>query len=272
MSSRCDEILPMVRADFDALWHCKPRGNSIEITTPFSTTTRKCVSVFITTRETDFIVSDGGWIEDSADFYELNDGVENVNFHFYLEHYLHVHGVSVSYRPDKTRVFFKRCSRRDLLSSCIYDVTNFVLGTVNAVAIPQSASEEVQRETFRQQANEYLQAHFENVQFRQALEGVKSHRYSAVIAPRPSSLILISYVTGSSTRYFGRELNHAICGFMVANNSVSHPYIRARVALLDDSAGGYSTSKFLDDLGLLPSHNAHAVTWRERESLESLVE
>ncbi len=269
--SACDDILPLVKEDFGALWHCKPRGKSLEIITPFSTNTRKCVSIFVSFREAEIIISDGGWLEDEEDFYGLGEKFERSDLEFYADHFSVIHRVSFATKPDKKRVFFKKCSDRKLISGLIYDVANFVTAVVNALSMPRESDDESAGETFRQQANSHFLARFQNVKFRSPIEGVKSHRYSVVIAPSPSSLALISYVTGSTPRYFGRELSNAICGFQVANRSSSKPYIRTRVALLDNSAMGYVPARIEDDLALLPEHDVVAVRWTERENIDALI-
>jgi hypothetical protein len=267
----CDEILPIIKADFGSLWHCKARGGSIEIITPFSTSTQKFVSVFVTFRDSQMVVSDGGWLEDDADLYTLASTIEDPDFEFFVDHFRRVYKVLVAERPDKKRIFFKKTADTKLLTGAVYDIANFVVATVNATSVPHGEEEGSASQTFRQDANCFFEATFQNLKLGGSIEGVKSHKYSVVIYPTPSTLALVSYVTGSTPRYFGRELSNAICGFQVANRSVSRPYIRSRIALLDNSARGYDPSRLEDDLSLLPEHGASALSWIDRDQLLRLI-
>ena len=56
---------------FSSLWSFKKRGNSIEIVTPVSTTNDVFVSVFLTMRGDEYIVTDGGWID--AGVYDIDE-------------------------------------------------------------------------------------------------------------------------------------------------------------------------------------------------------
>src|ERR1035437_7186742 len=61
-----ENIYKEIITSFGSLWNFKERGQSLEIITPFATTSHKFISVFLTERDGTFIVSDGGWIEQGA--------------------------------------------------------------------------------------------------------------------------------------------------------------------------------------------------------------
>ncbi len=56
------EIYTDIVNSFGALWNFKEREDTLEIITPFATTSQKFVSIFLTQRDQDYIISDGGWI------------------------------------------------------------------------------------------------------------------------------------------------------------------------------------------------------------------
>ena len=60
------EIFTDVRDSFSTLWQFKERGTALEVITPYATTSAKFVSVFISKQGEEFIVSDGGWIEEQV--------------------------------------------------------------------------------------------------------------------------------------------------------------------------------------------------------------
>jgi hypothetical protein len=59
-------IFKNIKEEFCSLWSFKERGATLEIITPYATTTDKFVSVFLTVRNKELIVSDGGWLSDNS--------------------------------------------------------------------------------------------------------------------------------------------------------------------------------------------------------------
>ena len=72
---------------FGALWKCRPVGDSLEITTPFPTSTSMYVTVFLTKRDDAWIVSDGGWVCNEIYNCELptEEKIYNRVFDFFLD-------------------------------------------------------------------------------------------------------------------------------------------------------------------------------------------
>src|SRR5688572_25264656 len=74
--SEFEKIFLDTRKNFDALWSFKLHNtNVIEIITPYSTTSNKFVSLFLTKRDSKYIVSDGGLLNSEA--YESEIDYEN---------------------------------------------------------------------------------------------------------------------------------------------------------------------------------------------------
>ncbi|HSY20042.1 MAG TPA: hypothetical protein VK815_16980 [Candidatus Acidoferrales bacterium] len=55
-------ITERIQKDFNSLWQCKQRGNTIEISTPYLLPDSTLLSLFITERDGKTIVHDGGSI------------------------------------------------------------------------------------------------------------------------------------------------------------------------------------------------------------------
>ena len=71
-----EKIVINVRSSFDELWSFKLRGtDTVEISTPYSTTTSKFVSIYVSERDGKYIVSDGGLLYSEA--YESEIDYEN---------------------------------------------------------------------------------------------------------------------------------------------------------------------------------------------------
>ena len=65
------DLLNDIITAYSSLWSFKKRGNSIEIVTPVSTTNDVFVSVFLTMRGDEYVVTDGGWID--AGVYDIDE-------------------------------------------------------------------------------------------------------------------------------------------------------------------------------------------------------
>ena len=236
----CSDILPALKQDFGSLWQCQPRGESIEIITPFSTTTQKFISVFVTQRSEQWIVSDGGWLCEESYYnntplIEADDKVQQA-----IAYYQASFKVAAHEQPDGRIFYFKKCGKSELLSSTVYDVANFVTSTVNALSVP-TVEDHVRRRLFRKGANAFMLGTFrDSVKLPYALEDVKAARFNAAVIDS-SRLSLVIYVSGSTANYFSTDFKKAIVNFELARKSKFAPQVKAQVALLDDEASGYES-------------------------------
>src|SRR5690349_18316430 len=133
----CKDITEIVKSDFGALWNCRQRGNSLEIITPFSTTTQKFVSVFITYRDGAFVVSDGGWLSGELDLYEIPE-VDGIDCDLHLEFFGHAFGIkSLISGENGEKFFYKKAANEKLLSNAVYDLSNFLSSVINGLSLPR---------------------------------------------------------------------------------------------------------------------------------------
>jgi hypothetical protein len=80
-----EEIYNDIKNAFGQLWTFKERGKSLEIITPYTTTTQKFISVFLSYKDDEYIVSDGGWIDNG--FYENTFNLEDDIYRKIAHHY-----------------------------------------------------------------------------------------------------------------------------------------------------------------------------------------
>jgi hypothetical protein len=268
----CNEILPVLLKDFGTLWKCRQRGDTLEIITPFSTATQKFVSIFITERNDALIVSDGGWLEDEIDFYGVAPDVQDEEYRALIRHFSDSFDISALVKPNGGSIFYRKCDKRSLLSSAVYDVSNFVASVVNSASVRNEDIAETERKsTFRSKANEYLNTEFHGrVQFNQSIDGLDKIKFNAVLV-YSAAYSLICYVTGSTPHYFTSDLRRAIVNFELANSCRSNQFIRSRVALLDDDAVGYERGRGEELLGLLATHKGKAIRWSDKARLREAV-
>src|SRR4051794_33762418 len=116
---KCNEFVEILRKDFGALRNCRPRGNSIEIITPFSTATQKFISVFITVRDGAFIVSDGGWLVGELALYEIPDSEDESESSLTLDFFIRNFRISTFKDRSGGKFFYKRCKEMSLISSAV---------------------------------------------------------------------------------------------------------------------------------------------------------
>ncbi len=74
-----EEIYQDTIDTFSRIWSYKKRENRLEIITPFATVNNMFVSVFITKKDDEFIISDGEWLKDKVygnikpEYYRIKD-------------------------------------------------------------------------------------------------------------------------------------------------------------------------------------------------------
>jgi hypothetical protein len=266
----CSTVIEHLKRDFGALWQCRPRGNSLEIITPFSTATQEFVSVFITVRDGQLIVSDGGWlINEHLSRAMPASEVSFVDCIGYADHFGTAFGVS-KWNESSERVFFyKRCENLKLLSNAVYDVANFVSSVVNASTLPCETEDRARKQLFRSRANVFFKENYgERAELGYRLPDVKTARFSVAVL-EPSNLSLIMYVSGSAQDYFTRDFHRAIVNFELLEKSKMAPHVKRRIAFLDDEAEGYGRNEEL--IQLLEVHHATTVTWREKGDLAEML-
>lgn len=120
-----------VARDYAAMWDFKLRGATQEVITLHSTISNKFVSVFLTERGPDIIVSDGGYLYVGE--YVSNEEIDQSRCYSQtvsnLESYYHVQRVLD--RNEKL-IFYIKTQARNMVSSLVHDMVSFITGMVNA--------------------------------------------------------------------------------------------------------------------------------------------
>ena len=111
------------------LWNFKQRGETVEIITPCFTTSDSFVSVFLTQRGDEFVVTDGGWISEKYynDLIDLEDNHFNRLYEYYLTQY------NISTIEAKERLFYyKKTTNWAMIPNLVYEVANFISAIVSS--------------------------------------------------------------------------------------------------------------------------------------------
>jgi hypothetical protein len=264
------DFFDSVKNSFNALWKYKVRGNSLEIITPYATTNDKFVSVFLTERNGEFIVSDGGW---------LSDEVYDTNIHLDDECYLKLYYHYESHYAVKTTIdgvgnthFYKKTNNYHTVSNIVYDIANFITAIVSASLIQfQEVKEKEEKEFFTRDANAFMftLAEKDNVLLHRPIgENLRNIRFSAIIKYPRNELALVTYITGSTYNYFQSSIARANLNFQIATKSPYSSLIKKKVAFVNDFAGGFQQDKLYEYLtGLEAQTTSPIIKWSEKEKL-----
>ena len=129
----CSALIPILRAEFGNLWQCEPKGKTLEIVTPFSTANGHFISLFVTERESDIIITDGGWVRATTyldDGEEMSDSTANAAINYFSIQY----SVQSYKAADGKEYFFKRTQKKEQISAFVHDLANFISGVVNELS------------------------------------------------------------------------------------------------------------------------------------------
>lgn len=264
-----------IKDEFCSLWTFKERGETLEIITPFATTTDKFVSVFLTHKNKEFIVSDGGWLDDNS--YESIPDFEDDIFMKVFTYYQTFYEIK-TVRAKELDYYFKKTEKKELIPNLVFDLSNFISAICNSSQIQFiDLKEKEERALFQKQASDYIKAIVpkENKQtlfFRKSIdEKLKNIKFSAVVT-NGGQMTLINYVTGSTPDYFISSIGKANIYFEVVNKSLYRPHIQNKVALINNTAKGYDESKLYDVLEQLKNTTKkNNILWHQKEKLKALL-
>lgn len=258
---------------FGNLWSFKTRGKSIEIITPFATTNHRFISVFLTIQGNDFIVTDGGWIEQGI--YDNNFNLDEDCYKKIILHYQDVFSIKETKNISKTTYFYKKVNNSLSVASMVFDMSNFISTIVSLSFVEYTEKEEKEtKERFNKKVNFYLSqiVDKESIKFNAPIDDNKKIKFSAIINNSQSELILLNYITGSSYYYFNNSISKTNMMFEMALKTQYSRYIRKKISIIDTEATGYIPQKVNPFLNHLSENTKSIeVNWHEREKLPSLI-
>jgi len=268
-------IFKNIKEEFCSLWTFKERGETLEIITPFATTSNKFVSVFLTTKNKEFIISDGGWLSDNT--YETTPDFEDNVFNKVFAYYKNFYDVK-SVKANELEYYFKKTEKKELIPNLVFDIANFVSAISSSCQIQFiDIKEKEERARFQKQASDYIKAIVPktdkpNIHFRKYIDDkLKNIKFSAVVTNN-SKLTLINYITGSTPDYFISSIGKANIYFEVVNKSTYKNHIQKKVALINDTATGYNKDKLFDVLEQLENTTKkNNILWHQKEKLKTLI-
>lgn len=274
--NKYQKIYENIRFCFDQLWSFKFRGDeTIEIITPYSTTSNKFVSLFLTKRDDKFIVSDGGLL--NSEVYESKVDYDNQYLLKILYHYENHYQIKTTIDKKGYKHYYKTTNSETLVPNLIYDLAQFISMCVSVATVEfDDLKEKEEKETFRKNANAFLESiiNKDDRKFGASLdkEKFRSVRFSAIIEKR-NRLSLVSYVTGSNITNYSNSIARTNLNFEIASNSIYSPFIENKIVLLNDSADGYAPTALSNQINILKQHteNKEPIKWSEKEKLKEIL-
>lgn len=268
-----ESIFEYVKESFCSLWTIKFHGKTIEIITPFSTTNFKFISVFVTERGEQVIVTDGGWL--CGGEYETSLDFEDEVFLKIFNHFENLYEIKTTQRSDGLNYYFKTTNKFELIPNLVNDLCSFLSTIISTSQIQFHDEEEnKERENFRKLADSFISGFVnkENLKFRRELSpDYKNVRFNAIIT-KGNRINLVKYITGSTPNHFINSLTKATVDFEIANNSPFIEYIDHRIAFINNIAPGFDSNKIFRYIQTLEDHTQiPSVLWTEKEKLEALV-
>lgn len=252
MNLHLNDIFQKVKSDFCNLLDFKLRGDTIELITSIPTFTYSYVSVFVSFRDGEYIISDGGWIHDEEYDNEVSD--DNI-YPIVLSQLTERFSIKETRSPNNTIFYYKKAPTLDLVSAMVLDVGYFISAVVNAQVLEYGeVSERKERKVFNTQMNSYLREKLGKrveTDYSVKVNNEQRIKFNAVVHGEHALNLYIMYVTGSSSSYFTKDISKATINFELLDDvTVSERYIK-KVALVNTSAPGYEPSNarvYLDKL------------------------
>jgi len=268
-----NEIFDDIKKSFCGLWQTKERGNSLEIITPYATTNNRFISVFLMKQGSEFIISDGGWI--NLGVYDVTP-CEDLSFLKIFYHYQNAFNVQEIDSKEGTTFFYVKATNEIDIPSKIFDLSLFIQNIVSISEINfENKVEKETRELFVSKANDYLKSilNTDKIKFNSNLDpNRKEIKFNAIYYKTQNELTLVNYVTGSSLTYFSNSIFKANTLYEMAEETAYNQYIHDKVTVIDTDAVGYVPQKIGHFLLHLENHTkSKIVDWNKRENLKVIL-
>jgi hypothetical protein len=258
---------------YHSLWSCRMHGNSIEVITPASTTNDMFVSIFITRKGDEYIVTDGGWINDG--YYGITIGEDVPCYNRLFSYYYNFHQIKMAKGEGKI-MYYKKTADKKLIPNLVYDLSGFISIVVSSSLIEfVDAKESENIKQFNKQARDYLAGIVEkkHIKFNSGIdeEKFKYIKFGAVITKK-NRLHLVNYITGSNESYFIGSIGKANLNFELIDNSSFAGFVDAKIAIINNSAPGYKPDKLSGYIDFMKNKSGLVgVNWSEKERINQLL-
>lgn len=195
------------------------------------TTNEAFVSVFVTKRGDDYVVTDGGWI--SEGYYECELDLHGKAYQRLFQYYIDNYNILQTVGHGRT-LFYKKVQDKMLVVNAVFELSHFISAVVSGANIQfQADKKEI---TFRRSVRNYLSTEFDEglFKFGQKLVPASSIEFGA-ISNLGGYLQLLNVVTGSNPGYYRDSLCRSNMYFDYAKSVAERFRINKTIAILDDT-------------------------------------
>lgn len=256
---------------FSSLWKMKMHGETMEIITPCATSNNYFISLFLSKRDDEFVVSDGGWIKSGMYDCELP---EDPYFQKLMNFYIEECGIKVV--PAKNTIFYyKKTKDVRLIPNIIFDLSEFASAVASASFIKFQTEKEINtQKRFSTKAIEYLreEGHFDDILINKPIsEDLSSVKFNAIIK-KGDKQSLINMVTGTDDNYFINSLGKSIMKYDVLEESNCNNLVDRKITLVDTSVRSFNSPKVQPYLSIISGKNGREmIRWDQKEILKSIA-
>ena len=265
-----DEIIKDIIGSYNSLWRTKVHGNSIELITPISTTNNIFVSVFLTKRQDNYVVTDGGWLYN--EFYETSIDIEESEYNRLFTYYLEYYNIKKTI-GNGIECYYKKTDKAILVPNIVYDLSNFISAVVSATFIGfRDIKEQEDLKRFTTKAKNFLKSIADDVDFNSSIhESIKAVKFGAVIK-NTNRITLVNFVSGTNTSNFINSACKSNTNFEIADSSPMAEFIHRKISIINNQAEGYNEQKVARYITLLElKHKTKPINWTERELVKNLL-
>lgn len=263
------DIFESIKETYNSLWHVKVLGNSLEIITPVVTTSDSFVSVFVTKRGDEFIVTDGGWI--SAGYYACDQEILGRAYQKLFQYYIDTYKILQTLGHGRT-FYYKKVREKVLVVNAVFEMSHFISSVVSGANIQFQADKKEQQ--FRSTVRSFLAQEFEDgtFKFAQKLAQNSSIEFTAM-SNFGHNLQLLNVVTGSNTGYYRDSLGRSNMYFDYARSIADRLNINKTIAILDDTSPLVFNAPSVREFIALSQRNPDNIMlpWSDRSRLSDVL-
>ena len=263
------DIFEAIKEAYNSLWHVKVLGESLEIITPMVTTSDSFVSVFVTKRGDEFVITDGGWI--SAGYYGCDEDNQGKAYQKLFQYYIDNYGILQTVGHGRT-LYYKKVRDKMLVVNAVFELSHFISSVVSGANI-QFLTDKKEK-MFRSTVRNYLTQEFEEGTFKfgQRLSQSSSIDFAA-ISYIGGHLQLLNFVTGSNIGYYRDSLGRSNMYFDYAKSVAERFRINKTIAILDDTTPSvYNSPSIKEFVSLSQDRKGNILLpWSNRGELSSIL-
>lgn len=270
--NKMDDIFEIVKSAYQMLWKIKNHGNTIELITPMVTTNDMFISVFITQRGDEYVVTDGGWLR--AGMYDCELDIDGVVYGRVFDYYYHSFGILET--STKNHVFYyKKISDLEYLPNVVFDVSNFISSVVSAANI-QYKADKVEN-SFKKRARIFLNGVYneDTFEYDHPINEQLGVKFSA-ISHLDGCQQLINFVSGSTSTYFTNSLCRSMTNFAMIRPIRKSLRVNKMITLVDDSqkhvVNTPQVATYMQHLYGLRDNENKVILWQSANNLKEVLE